>query len=113
MPVEFLYTPAHPDNPFEIAKQRLMAHIARLPVPVIDVTPAPEQLHDVADHVRAVAQAADEWLLLVGLEVKSNALSRVDLSQFQEQFESAVDGLSIFEIEKAAEIIRDDYEGAA
>ncbi len=113
MSVEFLFTPAHPNNPFEIARRKLIAELARLPVPVVDVTPQPDQLHDVAEHVRAVAKAADGWLRVVGLEVKSNALSRVDMSQFEGQFETAVDGWSIFEIEKCAEIIRDEYEAEA
>ena len=111
--LEFLYAPANPNNPFEIAKRKLIAQLARLPVPRIDVTPEPEQLHDVADHLRAVAQAGDEWLRLVGLEVKSNATVRVNMDLFDGQFERAVDGWAVFECERVAEDLRDDYEAEA
>lgn len=112
MSLEFLYAPAKPNNPFEIAKRQLIAQIARLQAPVVDVTPQPEQLHDVAEHLRAVAQAADGWLRLVGLEVKSNATVKVNMDLFSGQFENAVDGWAVFEVERVAESIRDEYEWA-
>lgn len=109
---EFLYAPAKPNNPFEIAKRELIAKIARLQAPVVDVTPQPDQLHDVAEHVRAVAQAADGWLRLIGLEVKSNATVRVNMDLFNGQFENAVDGWAIFECERVGESIREEYDEA-
>lgn len=112
MTIEFLYAPANPNNPFEIAKREFIAKIARRRVPVVSVTPQPEQLHDVAEYVRGMAQDADEWLRLVGLEVKSNATVRVNMDLFDGQFERAVDGWAIFECERVAESLREEYEEA-
>ena len=59
------------------------------------------------------AKIDDEWLQLVGLEVKSNSTVRVNMDLFDGQFERAVDGWAVFECERVAEDLRDEYEAEA
>lgn len=107
--VELLYAPAKPGNPFDSAKRALIAQLARLPVPHIDVTPGPEQLEAVADFVRSLAAYADVCMRAIGKEVASNSITRVDQRDFESPFTDAVEGFATATIERAAEALAEEY----
>jgi hypothetical protein len=107
MSIDLLYAPAKSDNPFEIAKRALIASLARVPVPKIDVTPDPEQFEDVKDFILAFAGHADVFMQAVGAEVKRHVYA-VDLRWFADPFTCAIDGDATFELTRAREICAED-----
>jgi hypothetical protein len=90
-------------NPFTAARRELIAALARIDDPALDVFPQPGQFRDVADHVAAIAAACDEWLTKVGAEIAANASTSIDTRCFANAFTAAIDGNAGFEIERAAE----------
>jgi len=90
--------------------QAMVLELSCLNVPNIHVTPEPEEFEDTADYMVRVAQVMDRWLKAVGEEVKSNSMVRTDLTRFEDQFFSAVEGNATFEAQRSAEAIRHERE---
>ena len=49
--IELLFAPAADGNPLHGAKMKLIAQLARLPVPAIDVYPTADQIESVGDFI--------------------------------------------------------------
>jgi hypothetical protein len=105
--ITLTYTPERPNNPFEVMHRDLIATLADLALPAIDVTPRPGQFEAVGDYVRAVTIAADRWLKSVGLEVAANSTLRIDRTLFDGAFTAAVDD-PLGAIDRTAEDISED-----
>ena len=112
MSPDFLFAPAAASNPFQQAKLALIAKIARLPVPRIDVTPMPEQFEAAVDFVAGFANAGDEFMQAVGAEIRTNSITGCDLSLFERPFTDAVEGFALHEIAEIAEATRSEYAEA-
>ena len=110
MPIDIILSPDKVNNPFEVARRKLVASIAAAQVPYgYPAYPAPDDHEAVRDHIREIAERCDEWLSAVGLEVKSNVTTKVSMSDFEHVFTDAVDGNTLFELDRAAEQLREDF----
>jgi hypothetical protein len=112
MLIDIIFSPSQPNNPFEIVRRRLVAELAKIDVPSLDVSPTPDQFQAVKDHLHDVAEIADRWLKNIGEEIRVNATTRIDAAQFDGAFADAIDGFAAFEIERAAEALADDMAEA-
>lgn len=84
-----------PANPFEAARQALIARLLALPVP--------QALGEVSDHLRDAANIFDQWLYAVGSGVADHVTVDVDMRSFQGAFLGAVDGNASYEVDCAVE----------
>lgn len=109
MPIEIIFTPASPNNPFEIARRRLVRALAAMPVPrPIGSYPIAGDFEAIRDHLREAAAIFDGWLGDIGHQVGDNASGPLDLTQFTDAFSDAIDGNATFVCEQAAELLRQD-----
>lgn len=90
-------------NPIAEAHREAVQQLAKLYVPQLPVTSSPDHFLAVADFVVRWAQIGDRMMKVIGEEVESNAVERVDLSMFTDRFFMALDGDTTFELEKCAE----------
>ena len=99
-------------GPFEEARHQLIIALARLQPPrKLNVFPAPDEFIAVKDHLREVAAVLDEWLALIGHEIKDNAIVNVDARAFVTPFQDAVDG-AMWQCERQAdELLISSAEG--
>jgi hypothetical protein len=108
--------PTQPTNPIALAHAAMVGAIARVVCPQLDVSPQPEEFEDVADYLIRVAQAMDIWLTEIGEIAQSNATCKLDKKCFTGIFEAAVDGFATFELDREAEVLREneaEYRQAA
>jgi hypothetical protein len=108
MAIDLILSPDKPANPFEQYRRTLLKAISEMRVPVIGSWPDAEDFEALRDHVRAVADAADVWLRSVGQEVESNITHNLHKESFDGKFAEAVDGWSTYELDRCAEIIREE-----
>jgi hypothetical protein len=99
-----------PDTSMGRSFAAMIDELRCLAVPHIHINPQPEEFEDVADFIKRVAAIADRWLLSVGTEVRSSAIGTVDMRQFTDVFVSAIEGNATFELDRAAEDYRGEYE---
>ena len=97
-------------NPIAVAHREAVEFLARLYVPSISVTPDPEEFGAVADFAMRWAQIGDRVLKAIGEEVKANSCSNINLSLFTDQFVGAIDGNALFEVEKAEQEMRAEWD---
>jgi hypothetical protein len=109
MPIDLIFSPAQPNNPFEIARRKLLIELSKLPVPAIDVSPRRGQFADVNDHVRDFAGAFDRWFREVGEEVRCNAYTNIDARMFNSAFSGAIDGFATYEIDRAEAAVSGEF----
>jgi hypothetical protein len=106
MAIDLIFSPANPNNPFEIARRRLISALARMPVPqALGSFPVPSDFEAIRKHVLEAASICDDWLGSIGHQVSDNATCNLDLRSFDAAFTGAVDGNATYEIEKAAETL--------
>ena len=106
---------ACPPNAGPLAKAHtaLVQELARLHVPEYGTDPTPGQHEDVADYLLRVCQAMDRLVGEIRQEVQANATSvKLDDSCFRAPFVGAVDGMALFEIDRAATALREEYREA-
>lgn len=109
MPIEIIFTPAAPNNPFEGARRTLIRALAAMPVPAaIGSFPVPSDFTAIGDHLREAAALFDAWLGDIGHQVSDNAPGPLDLAQFTDVFLGAIDGNATYVCEQAAEMLRQD-----
>jgi hypothetical protein len=94
-------------NPIAKAHFAMIRELARMHVPSISVSPEPEEFEDTADYLLRVAAVVDVFVREVGLEVKCNALSLVDLSEFENVMRDGIEGRCLHEIDMSAEAARE------
>ena len=94
-------------NPIAKAHFAMIRELARTHVPSISVSPEPEEFEDTADYLLRVAAVVDVFVREVGLEVKCNALSLVDLNDFEGVMLNGLEGYSLHQIDQAAEAARE------
>ncbi|WP_445222210.1 hypothetical protein ACKWRH_21380 [Bradyrhizobium sp. Pa8] len=84
-----------PQNPFEAARQALIARLLTLPVP--------QAIGEVSEHLKDAANIFDQWLYAVGSGVADHVTIDVDMRSFQGAFLAAVDGNATYEAECAVD----------
>jgi hypothetical protein len=99
-------------EPIAAAHAAMIDELSRLRCPSLSVTPSVDEFGAVADYVVALARIADRCLKVVGEEVERNSVHSVDLSVFDGAFLGAVDGNATYEIDTAAERLREDEDEA-
>lgn len=97
-------------NAIATAHREAVQVLSRLYVPYISPTPTPDQFRDVADFLVHWAQVADRVLKIVGEEAASNTSETIDGSVFDGAFFGAVEGQSIFELERCAQAVEAEEE---
>jgi|SRR5581483_751191 len=109
MPIDIIFSPPRPNNPFEIARRELIAEMAKLKVPTIGSWPEPEDFLAVKDHIIEVAQIADKWLAAIGTEIRCNATTNINMDYFASGFSDyGVNGWCLYECDKAAEALESE-----
>jgi len=101
---------ANADNPIAAAHVTLIRELAPLAVPKLHVNTDPEEFENVADYIVRVSGIFDRWLKAVGEDVKSSAVCNVNLGMFTGQFQATVEGYATFELDRAAESLREERE---
>jgi hypothetical protein len=84
--------------------------LARLYVPRLDVSPAPDQFRDLADFLTHWARIADRVLKIVGEEAASNTSETIDRSVFEGRFFGGIEGDATFELERCAAAVEAEQE---
>lgn len=95
-------------HPLAKAQAVMVGELARLAAPRLHVNPLPEEFEDVADYLLRGARIIDAWIKEVGLEVRSAAVTNIDMGPFTEQVVGALQGNAMFEIDRAAEALREE-----
>jgi hypothetical protein len=102
--------PGNADNPIAAAHVALIRELAPLAIPKLHVNTDPEEFENVADYIVRMAAIFDRWLKAVGEDVKSSAICNVNLGMFTRQFQATVEGYATFELDRAAEALREERE---
>lgn len=93
-------------NPILQAQQAMVAKLAAITAPRIYVNPDPAELENVEDYLLSIARVFDAFLLEVGREVASNAMTNTDLGQFTNVLTDALAGNATHEIQQEVEALR-------
>jgi hypothetical protein len=99
-------------NPIAVAYAAMLDELRTFAVPHIHVNPDPEEFEDVADFGLRIAQCVDRFWKAVGDEAQSNATCNLDMQCFTGAFVGALEGFSIFELDREAAALREDEAGA-
>jgi len=97
-------------HPLAKAQAMMVGELARLVAPKLSANPEPEDFEDVADYLLRGARIIDEWIKEVGLEVRSASIGNVDINDFTDVLKNAVEGFATYEIDTAAEAVRDERQ---
>jgi hypothetical protein len=101
-------------NPFEIARRKLVEKLSAMKVPgALGSFPLASDFETLANMTREVAAIADEWLAVIGHQVRENATCTIDMRQFEGAFTGAIEGNCTWEMETAAMALREDAAEAA
>lgn len=93
-------------NPIARAHYNMIRELARMRVPSIPINPEAEDFEETADYLIRLATVWDLMVKDLGEEVRANALSTVDMTQFAGVCFGAVQGYATHEIVGAAEAAR-------
>lgn len=96
MSIEIIFTPGSSDNPYELARRRLLREIAAMTVPRAG------NLDEVPGHIRAVAAACDNWSGSIGHQVSDLSPIPLDYRVFDAPFTEIVEGNATYVAECAA-----------
>ncbi len=110
IPPSTRWASADTKNPIGKAHYAMIRELCRMHIPSIPVHPEGDDFDDVADYLTRVAHIVDLFVKDVGAEVKSNALSTVDLSQFENVMLNSLEGYALHEVGSAAEAAREEAE---
>jgi hypothetical protein len=109
MPIDLILSPDRVNNPLEAARRSLVKAIATMDVPApYGSFPEPEDHEAVRDHIRAASDIFDGWLRSIGIEVNANATVNVDMRDFTGCFAAAVDGFATFQLDRLADVVREE-----
>jgi hypothetical protein len=109
MPIDLILSPERTNNPLEAARRSLIQALVRMDVPApYGSWPVAEDHEAVRDHIYEASKIFDAWLKEIGREVNANAAISVDSRLFDGQFFGAVDGNATFELERLAEVCREE-----
>ena len=99
---------ASPDsrNPIAKAHFAMIKELARLRVPSIPIVPEGEDFEEVADYLLRVAAVIDVFMADVGAEVKDNALTLVDVKEFENVMRDGIEGRCLHELDMCAQEAR-------
>lgn len=93
----------------QAAHDAMVSKLAAIKPPRIYLDPDPDDFEAAAGYVADVARIMDEWHRAVGQEVASNAPAGLVFAPvFQDAFRGATEGMSIFEITRAAEALKEE-----
>lgn len=109
------FTPA-PRSPVTVASAMQTARdaLGRLtPPPAPGMNPGPSWFEAVADHFRQVALIMNDWSGAVGYVVSDNAPCNLDMRLFDTPFSDAIDGNATYELERCAEVLREEHREVA
>ena len=95
-------------DPLAISHAELVRELARMHIPQFNSDPEPDDFEDVADYMLRLSRFVDQHLLAIGIEIKSNAVCVVNLDDFSEVLEKAVEGNATFQADQCAEALRDE-----
>jgi hypothetical protein len=104
-------TPPAPSAPLKHALAAMLGALARLTAPVIPAQNEPRHFDAVAGHMIAVAEIVDDYMTAIGDHVAEHATVKIDLSQFAAPLLATIEGNAIYEIERAAEAVREELCG--
>lgn len=99
-------------DPVKSAMEVLIATLAHLPTPKIPVEPLPGDIQDMNIHIFDFAKAVDAYFRVLGEHLQANATCKVDMSCFTGVFSGAVEGMASYEVNRAADVLRDDLHEA-
>jgi len=106
-------TTTRPQSPFETARLALIERLSAMTAPRGFATfPHPSDFEVVASHIREAAAIFDEWLGVIGAEVRDNSSADIDNDLFLDAFSRAVDGNETFACEEAGNVLRDERRAA-
>jgi hypothetical protein len=109
MPIDIFAYPPRSNNPFEIARRKMISKLAALKAPTIGSWPTREDFGAVIDHAVAVTEIANEWLTTIGIEVRSNSTVNINMDYFTSGFSDyGVNGWCLYEIERCAEALEEE-----
>lgn len=83
------------------------------PAPAPGINPSPSWFEAVADHAREIASLCDAFMGDVGFVVRDNAPCNLDMRLFDRPFSDAIDGNATYEIERCAEVLREEHREVA
>lgn len=95
------------------AHQELLRKLHALEVPKLDHCSTPDQLLGVKEHLEEIAKAVDAYVEKVGEEATRSTTAHIDDRWFRHLLFGALDGYALFELEKAADEIREEERQAA
>jgi hypothetical protein len=100
------------NNPFAVAKERLIATIAAMPAPgALVAKPEPGDFYAINKWMRDLTKNAfDQWIADVGHQLKHAASYKVDMSQFEDVFSDAIEGNATWEVDQAADLASEGME---
>lgn len=101
-----------PDNPLAVAMGELVRALIAMPVPRIPIEPEPGDIQDINIFMSDYTKAFDALHKVVGEQLAANVSSKVDMGCFTDVFRDAIDGMASFEVNRAADILRDEREDA-
>ena len=96
-----------PAHPLAKAHTVMIGELARLQVPRLPIVPEPEDFEEVADYLLRVAAVIDVFMADVGAEVRDNALTLVDVKEFENVMRDGIEGRCLHEIDMASEAARE------
>lgn len=110
MTSDVLFYPARSNNPFEIARRKLITALAavKAPDPIGVGRPEPRDFESVKDHIAEIAAIADIWLRAIGDELRCNTTENLNMSCFESAFTGAVEGWATFECDRCAEALEEE-----
>lgn len=97
-----------PPNPLAIAVSDLIKTLLAMPVPRIPIEPDPGDIQDLNIFMSDYTKAFDALHKAVGEQLSANVSSKVDMGCFTDVFRNATDGEARFEVNRAADIMRDE-----
>src|SRR6266849_5085112 len=99
MAIEIIFIPGSTDNPYELARRRLVRALCAISVPRAG------NLDEVPGHIREVAAACDNWAGSIGHQVSDLSPIPLDYRVFDAPFTGAVEGEGTYIAEQAAEAV--------
>lgn len=96
------------------ARWKVLADMAGGIVPTkLPIQPTPGEIRAVNDDLRTLARHVDALIASYGRYVEAHVSSKIDQSQFASPLSDAIDGNTTFEIDNAADCLREDIMEAA
>lgn len=95
------------------AKQELLRKLFALDVPKLSHCADPDELMNMKAHLEKVCEAVDAYVAKLGEQAQLATTAYMDDRHFQQPMFSALDGNALYELESAAEQVREDMREVA